>query len=292
MKLTAATTIHCDLATLRKHALEPRQQVRWDLRFTTIDPGPGDATQTMFSYATRMCGVSVCGWGRAQQTRAGRGTALHFGSNDGKSLIHHGRGTWAFISAGDRTHFATVYDYVTRHGLIGRLIDALVFRPLMIWATRWSFDRLRLWIEKQLAPEISVRLWLVKVFARACAAAVWFLEGLIPKCLAIRPDEVNLVTRSGLFVHSPRATLLALGVAEMLAGLWLLTGRAERTSIGLATLATLALTAVVTVTDPTHLADPMGGLVKGLALVACGVTVWTLAPLTPNARRGNERRLP
>jgi uncharacterized membrane protein YphA (DoxX/SURF4 family) len=162
----------------------------------------------------------------------------------------------------------------------------------MICATRWSFDRLRLWIEKQITPDIALRLWIVKVTARVAVALVWLLEGLIPKFLTIRPEEIDLVARSGLFVQSPRATLLALGVAEMLAGVWLLTGRVERASILLATLSTIALTTLVTLTDPTHLADPMGGLVKGLALIACGVTVWTLSPLTPSARRGNERRNP
>jgi hypothetical protein len=36
-------------------------------------------------------------------------------------------------------------------------VDRLVFRPLMGWATAWSFDRLRLWCERGISPARS--LW-------------------------------------------------------------------------------------------------------------------------------------
>jgi hypothetical protein len=55
------------------------------------------------------------------------------------------------------TRFSTGYDYETRFGVVGRAIDGLLFRPLLGWATAWSFDRLRLWLEAGLTPEASLR---------------------------------------------------------------------------------------------------------------------------------------
>ena len=53
--------------------------------------------------------------------------------------------------------FVTRYDYAPRWGAAGRVVDRVVFRPLIAWATAWSFDRLRLWLEEGVAPERSLR---------------------------------------------------------------------------------------------------------------------------------------
>ena len=44
--------------------------------------------------------------------------------------------------------FITRYDYQTRFGKLGEWFDQLSFRPMMGWATAWSFDRLRISLEK------------------------------------------------------------------------------------------------------------------------------------------------
>jgi hypothetical protein len=51
----------------------------------------------------------------------------------------------ALRADGRRVRFLTGYDYGTRFGLPGQVIDRLALRPLLGWATAWSFDRLRLW---------------------------------------------------------------------------------------------------------------------------------------------------
>ncbi len=181
--------------------------------------------------------------------------------------------------------FSTVYDYKTRYGLAGSTLDNLVFRPLMIWATRWSFSRLRLWIENGTAPEVSLNLWLAKIVARLCLACVWLWEGLIPKLISVHPSEVALVAHSGLYLFDPRLTLNTLGLIEVLFGLWLMAGRSERLTAALSAAGVVFLGGLVAVLQPESLGDPFGGIAKNLGLLGCSVTIWLLAPLAPNAQQ-------
>ncbi|WP_161947783.1 hypothetical protein [Rufibacter ruber] len=44
--------------------------------------------------------------------------------------------------------FITWFDYQTRYGFVGKVVDKILFRPLIGWATAWSFDALTRWLEK------------------------------------------------------------------------------------------------------------------------------------------------
>ncbi|MDQ3180347.1 MAG: hypothetical protein M3Q33_07490, partial [Acidobacteriota bacterium] len=66
-------------------------------------------------------------------------------SDDWKSLIKIGRGIWQYKPCAEGAYFRTVYDYETRCGLFGRLIDRILFRAMMRFATEWSFETLRRW---------------------------------------------------------------------------------------------------------------------------------------------------
>jgi uncharacterized membrane protein YphA (DoxX/SURF4 family) len=293
MKLTAGTTIKCDLHTLWERTQAPHDHVRWDLRFSNISylPKCDPKEPQRFRYTTRIgFGKEIAGWGETVAQRDGSGSALRFGSEDNLSLIREGSGCWIYKPKDERIVFETVYDYGVRYGRLGRILDRIAFRPLMIWATRWSFDRLRLWIESGVAPELGRRLWTIKVTARIALGLIWILEGLLPKILMIAPDEIDLVRRSGIFWDSPANTLKALGVIQIMAGLWLLCGRVERLSVSIATLVMGILSALVLFTKPMVWFDPLGGIVKNLALIAAAVTVYYLAPITPKAIRANRRR--
>ncbi len=63
-------------------------------------------------------------------------------------------------------------DYRPRWGALGALADRLLFRPLMGWATAWSFDRLRLWLERGVTPERARLNWLAELTVRALVIAV------------------------------------------------------------------------------------------------------------------------
>ena len=293
MKLTAETTIRDEDAKLWHLTQEPQYHARWDLRFTDISylsKSEPDEVQR-FAYVTKIAGrIKVEGWGETVAERENRGSRLRFGSDDWKSLIREGAGFWAYQKNANGVNFRTEYDYQVRYGLVGRIADRLLFRPLMQWATRWSFDRLRIWIEDGTTPELSRRLWLLKVSARVALGVVWILEGLLPKLLFVAPAELELVTRSGLVMVTPTFTLGLLGVAEIIGGVWLLSGKAERFAAMVAALAMLVIVGIVIVAHPLAVASPFGGIVKNLGLAVCSLVVLALADRTPNASRANPTR--
>ncbi|MEV1144690.1 SRPBCC family protein [Micromonospora sp. NPDC049799] len=139
---------------------DPGAHRRWDARFGRIDPVPG-STPARFRYATTVVpGVSVGGWGvhvgERSRPDGTRTSALRFGSDDPRSLIAVGSGYWRYVPGPAGVRFLTGYTYTPRWGPLGRLVD-LAFRPAFGWATAWSFDRLRLWLEHGVPPERARR---------------------------------------------------------------------------------------------------------------------------------------
>ncbi len=125
---------------------------------------------------------------------------------------------------------------------------------------------------------INTKLRIIKISSRIALGLVWFYEGLVPKILFLRADEIGLVQASHLVWRTPQLTLQILGLAQMLVGLWLITGFAERTAVFIATLWMLILIVLVAAGNPSMLIDPYGALMKDFCLIACAITVWTLAP--------------
>ncbi|MFD0524923.1 hypothetical protein [Paractinoplanes durhamensis] len=67
--------------------------------------------------------------------------------------------------------FLTGYAYRTRWGVAGRLVD-LAFGPVFGWATAWSFDRLRLWLEHGITPERARLHAIVELLLRAAVVTL------------------------------------------------------------------------------------------------------------------------
>jgi hypothetical protein len=160
------TTIRTDVDDLWRHTQDPTAHRRWDLRFGRIDP----LAQGRFRYATRVLpGVVIAGDGIASGTRhRADGTAvsaLRFSSDDRRSIIRSGAGYWRYEPTPAGTRFHTGYDYRVRWARFGRLADR-AFRPVFGWATAWSFDRLRLWLEDGVPPERALRNALADLGAR------------------------------------------------------------------------------------------------------------------------------
>jgi hypothetical protein len=178
MGLYVEARIRADLDELWDRTQDPAQHRRWDLRFTRIDHlARVEGEPQRFRYAVRVLpGLLVSGTGIAageRQRRDGtRTSALRFASPHPLSLIAEGRGYWRYVPDGDGVRFLTGYDYEPRWGRLGRFADRFVFRPLMGWATAWSFDRLRLWCERGITPERARRRGLAEVAARSLAVAV------------------------------------------------------------------------------------------------------------------------
>jgi DoxX-like protein len=125
---------------------------------------------------------------------------------------------------------------------------------------------------------MNAKSWITKVSARVALGLVWLYEGLVPKILFLRADEIELVRKSGLIWETPERTLLILGLAQIGLGLWLIVGWMECFAVAIATLWMCALIIVVVGRNPSMLTDPYGALVKDLCLIACAITVWVLAP--------------
>ncbi len=104
-------------------------------------------------------GVTIAGTGESLGDRdradGTRWSGLKFWAADRRSIIAAGAGYWRYVPTGDGVRFLTRYDYRPRWGSLGEQIDRWLFRPVFGWATAWSFDRLRLWLERGVAPERS-----------------------------------------------------------------------------------------------------------------------------------------
>ncbi len=156
--------IRCSMDELWEKTQNPQLHQRWDLRFTQIEYLPRGAEESQkFLYRTRISfGLKIDGNGESTGTRdADNGTrtsSLKFWSEDPKSLIKVGSGYWKYVPAGNEICFFTWYDYETRFGDLGKAMDKCLFRPILGWATAWSFDRLRLWIERGIPPELLRRI--------------------------------------------------------------------------------------------------------------------------------------
>ncbi len=195
--LYVETLIRSDPEQLWRLTQEPRQHQRWDLRFTEIDYLPqadpalqSDPAQTrQFRYAVRLLpGLSVSGIGLCAGERirpdGTRTSVLRFASAHPLSLIRSGSGYWRYVPTAAGIRFLTGYDYQPGWGRFGAQADRLL-RPLMGWATAWSFDRLRLWLEDGISPQRSLCRALLEVAVRGVAvgAAWWGLP--IPGALLV-----------------------------------------------------------------------------------------------------------
>jgi hypothetical protein len=220
MSIFVETDMDAPMTDLWARTQDPGLHQRWDLRFTDIAYAASEDELQRFTYATRLAfGVTIRGVGEtiAERVRddGSRVSALRFWSSSRLSLIGEGRGYWMYTPTATGVRFRTVYDYSTRFGVAGRFLDRVAFRPLIGWATAWSFDRLRLWLERGIDPASSARLALVHGLARVGLAAIFAWHGLVPKLLGPDPTELALVGALGASGESAVNGLRVLGAAEI-----------------------------------------------------------------------------
>ncbi len=215
----AETLIRADVDEIWRRTQDPDLHQLWDLRFSEIRylPRASESEPQNFHYSTRLgFGLKIEGEGQgtgSAKDATGQATsALRFWSADPKSLIEEGSGYWRYIPCEEGTRFLTWYEYRTRFGALGRLVDRLAFRPLLRWATAWSFDRLRLWIDRGVSPQTSTRLALIHAFARLGIAFTWLWQGLVPKLLFEHADEQAMMAAAGLSI----GLLPVVGAVEVL----------------------------------------------------------------------------
>ncbi len=278
MSIYVEIKMHTDIEALWNATQTPNIHARWDLRFTDITylPRPDTEQPQRFLYATRIgFGLTIRGEGETVGSRCddldNRISALKFLSDDPRSLILEGSGYWKYAPDADGIRFLTRYDYRTRFGWFGMLIDRALFRPLMGWATAWSFDSLRLWLEKGIAPAVSRERSLVYALARVALAAIWIYQGVVPKLLFRDTGELQILRHSGMLHGLEGTTLNLIGVGEILFGILLLacwhSKRILVINIGLL----LLLMVGAAFSQPRLFIDPFNPVTLNLAMAALAV---------------------
>jgi hypothetical protein len=202
--------IRADLEQLWAATQDPARHQRWDLRFTRIEylgsaengngADDGGCAPQRFRYGVRVLGFMLSGTGvcAGERRRAdgSRTSALRFASAHPLSLLAEGSGYWRYVPTDDGVRFLTGYDYRPRWGRFGGLADRVVFRPLMGWATAWSFDRLRLWLERGTTPERLLAYALANVVVRG---------GVVGGAALLAPSPVTLLVAVAMVLLPPPA---------------------------------------------------------------------------------------
>jgi hypothetical protein len=294
MSIYVEILIRSGMDELWKKTQEPKLHERWDLRFSKIDylpREPGDAQK--FIYATKIAaGVRIEGAGESTGERndsnGQRTSALKFWSDDPKSLIGMGSGYWKYIPTNDGIRFITWYDYRTRFGVLGRFTDGLFFRPLLGWATAWSFDRLRLWIEKGVLPEACREKAFAYALSRVSIAFIWFYHGLVPKLINRNQDELKMLSDAGIATPKLLGALSLLGFIEICLALIFIIFWKARWPLWFTLAAMLLATLGVAITSPGYLTGAFNPLTLNLAvatLAVVGLLTGTSLPTASNCLR-------
>jgi hypothetical protein len=289
------TFVKGSIADLWQLTQEPKAHERWDLRFSAIDylPRADQMQPQRFRYTTRIgFGLHIAGEGETVGSHANNGlatSALKFWSADPKSLIEHGSGYWQYAPEPGGVRFLTRYDYRVRFGGAGRWVDVLLFRPLMGWATAWSFDRLRLWIEHGIPPEATVRHAVAYAVARLGVAFVWIYQGLAPKLLAMHPDEQWLLQQAGVDPAHVMTVLLAVGWAEIAFGVVMLWLWRAKWPLWLTILLMVAALSAVAQSAPGQLVAAFNPVSLNLLMAALAGIAILLNDVTPFAHRCRRR---
>lgn len=286
--------IRCPLEALWQHTQQPELHQQWDLRFTEITylPKASEAAPQQFLYATRIgFGLGVAGWGESLGTTEKndeRTSILKFWSAEWVSLIREGAGFWKYVPTDDGLRFYTKYDYQTRWGGVGQWLDRLAFRPLIGWATAWSFDCLRLWLETGQRPAVSQRLAVADWLTRATLGAVWVYQGVVPKLLFPDTGELGILQGAGFSAGAAHWVAMGVGVGEILFGLlfFLLPARRLRPVYWLHLVGLLVLGAGALFSQPAVFVAPFNPLTLNMALMALAAVGLLLPPeLLPSAAR-------
>lgn len=277
---------------LWEYTQDPDVHARWDLRFTDIEYLPREAGEPQrFTYRTHVGGVGVAGTGESTgdaETDEEWTSGLVFRSADPRALIRQGNGFWKYRETGAGVEFRTEYDYEPRWGALGRVVDRFAFRPLLGWATAWSFDRLRRWVEDDLAPEDAMTFALVHALARVSLALAWVYQGLVPKLLSAHSRELRLAADVPLL--SPGDAVFVLGLAEVALGVGLLAAWRRRWLLLVAGALPVALTFAASVRDATVLAGPFNPVATTVAMLALGVAGYLVSDRVPTARTCRRER--
>ncbi|HBS43654.1 MAG TPA: hypothetical protein DEA91_02815, partial [Paenibacillus sp.] len=179
-------------------------------------------------------GLSIAGEGETAGSMEKEGimtSSLKFSSANPISLISEGSGFWRYVPTDDGIRFLTRYDYRTRFGTFGSWLDRFLFRPIMGWATAWSFDSLRLWLEQGTPPSVSFRRSIIELIQTLSLFMIWVYQGLVPKLLVPDSGEMDILRGIAGLAGYERPLLTLLGLGEIGLGLLFLILRGKKRKV-------------------------------------------------------------
>ena len=214
---------------------------------------------------------------------------MKFWTDNTLSLIQIGRGYWKYTPRKEHIHFETQYDYDTRFGRIGNVIDFYMFRPLLGWATAWSFDALKLWLEKGLHPRLLIRrtmtYWLVCFYLH--------LYGCIkdlPKIIFSHPEEMKMLSAIIDSTGNSIAILKVIGMLEIIFGIiWLFPVPKQKLFI-LHIFMLIALTIVAGFTNIASFTKPFNPITLNLLLIGLSIVGYINSFDLPSAKNCKRKR--
>lgn len=278
----------------------PAIHEQWDLRFSEIKylPKKTETAPQQFLYSTKIgFGIGVTGKGESVGTKSktnGESTSvLKFWSDQPISLISSGSGYWKYIPKEGGVKFITGYDYKVRWGVVGRIIDKLVFRALIKWATAWSFDALKLWIEKSINPKESLRKLKTYIIANTSLALIWIYMGVIPKILFTNSGELDMVKNIELFKGIELLVVNTTGIIEILFGFILLIWGNRKSLHLINIIALLGLTTVGVFGNPNSAVTPFNPVTITVAMIALSLIVMinlTNLPSSKNCKQSPPKK--
>jgi hypothetical protein len=292
MSIYVEILIRAPMEALWADTQTPKLHERWDLRFSRIDylPKSHDTEPQRFRYTTRIgFGFEIGGEGETVGQRdlmdGSRSSALKFGSDEPLSIIREGSGYWKYIPTAEGIRFLTWYDYRTRFGPVGALFDRVIFRPLIGWATAWSFDRLRLRLEHGVDPAQAMRQTLVHFIARIALAAIFAYQGVIPKLLTRHLDEVAMLHDVGVSAAVTNTAVITLGILELAFAALLLVAWHARWPMFACLGSMLLATAVVALNSPRYFEAAFNPASLNLAVASLAAIDLLVLGSIPSAAR-------
>ena len=281
-----------NMQALWEHTQRPELHEQWDLRFSEIKylPRDHDDLPQQFLYRTNIgFGLSIKGTGTAKSSmfseEKGGASSLSFRSDQKISLIREGSGYWKYEPSKEKIIFKTQFDYQTRFGFLGRWIDGLLFRPFFGYATAWSFDLLRLWLEKGIQPAVTIQKAAIHFLSVVLLALLWIYQGLVPKFMYPQSGELQIMQQLGWFSGSEELILYLLGAAEIGVGVFVLIKHKKRWIYEgqIVLLLLLALSALIG--TPELLQAPFNPLTLSASMIGfCMLAYWSSRDL-PEASR-------
>lgn len=292
------TSISAPIDEVWKKTQNPSLHEQWDIRFSSITYLPKiDNEPQKFTYTRSLFpGLEISGWGISvgnhEKSDGTKSSSLHFGTPQKISPIREGRGYWQYIPKDNReVTFLTSYNYETNFGRLGKLLDTFIFRPLMGWGTALSFDILKRWIEKGESPSSQYMRFLMTYSFSLFFAFVWIFHGLVPKIIAMHPEELmmtgQLFSIEGSLLQK---LIITIGFLEITFGLiWLFYPSKRHLFIVQCVLFPILMLSAI-INNIQAAMHPFSPITFNLALILISIIGFLVSEDTPTAKSCSRRR--